>query len=82
MNLSDLFPPQPISLPALLEEIRKLHEGIAFLEEENRRLREKVEELERGKQVSAPRFSKGTMKAKCNRSGRKAGEKRKTAIPS
>jgi hypothetical protein len=74
MNLSDLFPPEPISLPRLFEEIRKLHERIAFLEEENRRLREKVEELERCKHVSAAPFSKGTMKAKRNRSGRKPGE--------
>jgi transposase len=73
MNISDLFPPQPISLPALFEEIRKLHERIGSLEEEVVRLRAENEELKRARHVSSP-FSKGTMKAKRNRSGRTAGE--------
>lgn len=74
MNFSDLFPSQSISLPKLFEDIRKLHERIVSLEEENRRLHLEVEELKRGNQRSAAPFSKGTMKAKRKQSGRKAGE--------
>lgn len=74
MNLNDLFPGKSISMGDLFAQIQKLHERIASLEEENRRLRAENEELKRGKHVSAAPFSKGTMKAKRKRAGRKKGE--------